>query len=658
MKRVLSVLVAVLFLLAAVPMIVRADTCTITVIHNDGGITGYNTTGSSTEFTEIASGGTFEAQAGGGITVAALSNGGYIVTEIRRNHDPIDPYLVYVSRDGYYVVDHGDVNVDETIEFTFSPDDGVNVPFEALGEEPGGGGGEICYITVKYNAGGTVGYNTTGSSTEFTAIKSGDAFEVNEHNGMTIGAMPNEGYTVTEIYLDEQPINPDWVYIAEGGRFVVDYGNVDKGYEVRFVFDKADGHDPYPATGQPPFGPGEPGTPENPVYDSRILFSLEDDFGWYIEPVFGSIGNAFVNDEHLLEIPCTSGADVRVRIEPQLKNDPEYGDYYPHLGSMVISDQNGNEVRPYYRMNDVTPENEPTKFTFETTIQNIQGEAHVTLSKGDEWHGTIINDFLPEELSFLKADKQLDNEITVDLATGEATYLPELANLMGGKGVYKIGDVPAAIADDLIAIGFSADDDFIEVTENQFGDAVNVTLLLSFDKPFEKTWTGEYGEWHEETETVKVLVNMVGNEPNFDTNAMNNDLVQAQFDTNAGETFDLRFDYLGVTSKVQRRDVMHINLHTDVRMTYGDANRDNNVDMKDVLLIRKFVAHLITEQDINFPAADVNFDGSVDMKDVLLVRKFIAHIIDSFGEPPAPQEEPQTSDQPAPTPFELPPMAL
>ena len=512
-------------------------------------------------------------------------------------------------------------------------------------------------ITVTHNDGGITGYNTTGSSTEFTEIASGGTFEVNEHNGMTIGALPNGGYTVTEIYLDGQPISTDWVYLSEGGRFVVDNGDINENHEVRFVFD-TDDHDSFKGTGAPPLGPGDPDEQGEPNYDSKILLSLEDDFNWYIEPVFGDIADRFVNEEHLLEIPCTSGADVRVRIEPQQKNDPEYGDYYPHLGSMVITDQNGTEIRPYYRMNDVSPENNPAKFTFETTIQNVQGEVHVTLSKGDEWHGTIINDFLSGDLSFLKEDKQIDNVINVDLATGEATYLPELANLMGGKGVYKIGDVPADIANDLIALGYSADDDFIEITENEWGDAVNVTLLLSFDKPFEKTWIGEYGEWHEETETVKVLVNKQGDEPNFDTDAMNNDLVQAQFDTNAGETFDLRFDYMGVKSKVQCRDVMYINLHTDFEFVYGDANRDTNVDMKDVLLIRKFIAHLVQDEDINFPAADVNFDGSVDMKDVLLIRKFIAHLIDGFGEPPAPEVPAESDMDWSLEPYELPPMAL
>ena len=510
-------------------------------------------------------------------------------------------------------------------------------------------------ITVTHNDGGVTGYNTTGSSTEFTEIASGGTFQVNEHSGMTIGALPNGGYTVTEIYLDGQPIGADWVYLSEGGRFVVDNGDINENHEVRFVFD-TDDHDSFVGTGAPPLGPGDPDQPGEPVFNSRILFSLEDDYGWYIEPVFGDIGEGFVNNEHLLEIPCTSGADVRVRIEPQQKNDPEYGDYYPHLGSMVITDQNGNEVRPYYRMNDVTPENDPTRFTFETTIQNVQGEVHVTLSKGDEWHGTIINDFLSGDLSFLKEDKQLDDVINVDLTTGQATYLPELANMMGGKGVYKIGDVPAEIANGLIAIGFSADDDFIEITENEFGDAVNVTLLLTFDKPFEKTWTGEYSEWHNETETVKVLVNMKGNEPNFDTDAMNNDLVQAQFDTNAGETFDLRFDYLGVKSKVQRRPVMQIHLHTDATVTFGDVDGDSNITMKDVLLLRKFIARLVDENQIDRAAADVDFDGNITMKDVLLIRKFIAHLIDGFDPP---KSGPDNSEQNVSLePYELPPMAL
>ena len=61
----------------------------------------------------------------------------------------------------------------------------------------------------------------------------------------------------------------------------------------------------------------------------------------------------------------------------------------------------------------------------------------------------------------------------------------------------------------------------------------------------------------------------------------------------------------------------------------GDANGDGSVDMKDVLMMRKFIANRTAT--IDKTAADVNRDSSMDMKDVLLVRKFIAGIIESFA---------------------------
>ena len=61
----------------------------------------------------------------------------------------------------------------------------------------------------------------------------------------------------------------------------------------------------------------------------------------------------------------------------------------------------------------------------------------------------------------------------------------------------------------------------------------------------------------------------------------------------------------------------------------GDATEDGNVDMKDVLLVRKFIAGLAAA--INRYAADVNADNSVDMKDVLLIRKYIAGLIKNFA---------------------------
>lgn len=57
----------------------------------------------------------------------------------------------------------------------------------------------------------------------------------------------------------------------------------------------------------------------------------------------------------------------------------------------------------------------------------------------------------------------------------------------------------------------------------------------------------------------------------------------------------------------------------------GDANDDGALDMKDVLLTRRFIAG--EGVLLNTAAADVNGDKSVDMKDVLTMRKMIAGLL-------------------------------
>ena len=56
--------------------------------------------------------------------------------------------------------------------------------------------------------------------------------------------------------------------------------------------------------------------------------------------------------------------------------------------------------------------------------------------------------------------------------------------------------------------------------------------------------------------------------------------------------------------------------------TPGDANEDNEVDVKDVITIRRFVTggYGVT---INEAAANVNGDRDVDVKDVITLRRFI-----------------------------------
>lgn len=55
---------------------------------------------------------------------------------------------------------------------------------------------------------------------------------------------------------------------------------------------------------------------------------------------------------------------------------------------------------------------------------------------------------------------------------------------------------------------------------------------------------------------------------------------------------------------------------------YGDANDDGRVNMKDILIIRKF--HAGQNVTINQKATDVNKDKKINMKDILAIRKHIA----------------------------------
>lgn len=67
----------------------------------------------------------------------------------------------------------------------------------------------------------------------------------------------------------------------------------------------------------------------------------------------------------------------------------------------------------------------------------------------------------------------------------------------------------------------------------------------------------------------------------------------------------------------------------------GDANNDGAVNMKDVLVVRKYLADI--EVAIDLGNADTNNDGDVNMKDVLNLRKFLAGIVETL---PVPATEP------------------
>ena len=55
----------------------------------------------------------------------------------------------------------------------------------------------------------------------------------------------------------------------------------------------------------------------------------------------------------------------------------------------------------------------------------------------------------------------------------------------------------------------------------------------------------------------------------------------------------------------------------------GDVNSDDAINLKDVVLLRKYVAGF-DDIDINIEAADTNGDDSINLKDVVLLRKYVA----------------------------------
>lgn len=77
--------------------------------------------------------------------------------------------------------------------------------------------------------------------------------------------------------------------------------------------------------------------------------------------------------------------------------------------------------------------------------------------------------------------------------------------------------------------------------------------------------------------------------------------------------------------------------------TRGDANNDNSIDMKDILVIRRVAGMIITDYDK--VACDTNGDNEVDMKDVLMIRKYVAGLEVSFAPLPGESTDSSSSDK-------------
>ncbi len=66
-----------------------------------------------------------------------------------------------------------------------------------------------------------------------------------------------------------------------------------------------------------------------------------------------------------------------------------------------------------------------------------------------------------------------------------------------------------------------------------------------------------------------------------------------------------------------------------ITVIYGDANGDDKVDLRDVVLLRQYMANYVYATGASTvqvkPGADANGDGKVDLKDVVLLRQYMAN---------------------------------
>ncbi len=67
-----------------------------------------------------------------------------------------------------------------------------------------------------------------------------------------------------------------------------------------------------------------------------------------------------------------------------------------------------------------------------------------------------------------------------------------------------------------------------------------------------------------------------------------------------------------------------VNTEATYGFLLGDADDSLQINMKDILLTRRYAAGLVTEKDIDLTAADADESGSVNLRDVLLIRKHVA----------------------------------
>lgn len=154
------------------------------------------------------------------------------------------------------------------------------------------------------------------------------------------------------------------------------------------------------------------------------------------------------------------------------------------------------------------------------------------------------------------------------------------------------------------------------------GEYYKVVVTGSVDNGTSELYMGENVSWEEYHGTSDTLTT----EESTATLVVNVPIYAVEGDIYVCDTGELghTISWSSLTVSVYRDESSLYN--TELTM-YGDAAKDDTVDMKDILAIRRYIANINPGDNFNITNADANADTTVDMKDVLLVRKHIANIV-------------------------------
>lgn len=100
--------------------------------------------------------------------------------------------------------------------------------------------------------------------------------------------------------------------------------------------------------------------------------------------------------------------------------------------------------------------------------------------------------------------------------------------------------------------------------------------------------------------------------------------IKAKVQSQGGEINTLNNNWVSkMSGKVSTGDILSIDDKAFRIVVYGDISGDGNINIKDLLLIQKYLLRSQNLTDANKEAADVSHDSNITIKDLLFVQKYL-----------------------------------